>query len=734
MVKINGIGLSIVAAATILNTLHADSVDIGEVSVTATKTEKLTSESPASVSIISNKDLEQKNVSRVTDALQTVPSLNMSAGPFNGQMSQGVGGGTFTFRGMDSSRTAVLIDGKSMTDGFSSKVDFRTILVDDVEKIEVVPGAFSSLYGSNAIGGVINIITKEPTKPETTIKYKRGFGDASGNDYSIYHRNKSENGIGVVLGYGHQERDGYENEFVTKTPSGTGGTTAVTGGVATTNNSGTPTFIIGDKGKSSWKQDNVVVKINYDLDEYSKVYGGVAYNTYETKQEGYNSYLRDASGNIVSSATDLTFDNTTKFSLKETDFASSTPLEQGDLRKHIGYEGLIYNNYDVKLEISHIDRTSWYNLRTTGAFSDGGGKNNSSPSETLDILAQVEFELNSYNNIVMGLSQRNTELNREVYNLSNWRNENSKTTLEETVDGKSSNSSVFIQDEISIGESFVVYAGGRYDNWTTEGSNYKVGVYDDTFTKRTDSAFSPKLSVVYLPTKDITLRASAGNSFRAPDNYQLYGTLYCCSTYYLSNPDLKPETATSYELGAEWRVNPKFKTGISLYQTTLKDMIFNKTIDATHTKANNAGEAQVRGLELTVNSSLNDWMDLDLSYSKTDSEMLKNDAAPATVGNKLAYTPEMMWSAVLSGKYEKWSGLIEVKHTGKSFNNIENTQTVEGVFGATDSFTMTNMKVGYQIGDNVKFNLAINNVTDEEVYQYYLLPGRNATAELVLKF
>jgi iron complex outermembrane receptor protein len=83
---------------------------------------------------------------------------------------------------MDSSRTAVLVDGKSMTDGFSSKVDFRTIMADDVEKIEVVPGAFSSLYGSNAIGGVINIITKEPTKPETTIKYKRGFGDASGND------------------------------------------------------------------------------------------------------------------------------------------------------------------------------------------------------------------------------------------------------------------------------------------------------------------------------------------------------------------------------------------------------------------------------------------------------------------------------------------------------------------------------------------------------------------------
>ncbi|MDX9744541.1 MAG: TonB-dependent receptor [Arcobacteraceae bacterium] len=403
----------------------------------------------------------------------------------------------------------------------------------------------------------------------------------------------------------------------------------------------------------------------------------------------------------------------------------------------MGYEGLIADNYDVKFEVSKMDRTNWYNQRTTGTFYGGAGTNASSPSETLDVLAQVAFAADENNYLVAGLNQRNTELNREVYFLSNWRDEDSKTTISDGVNGKSTNSSVFLQDEISVGESLVVYAGGRYDKWKTEGSNFNkvgTGAYSNVFEKRTDSAFSPKLSLVYLPTKDITLRASSGKSFRAPDNYELYGTLYCCSKYYLSNPNLKPETALSNEIGAEWRVNPKFKTAVSYYQTTLKDMIFGKTIDATHVQKENAGEAQVKGLELTASTELSPWLNLDLSYSKTDSEIIKNDVAPATVGKQLTQTPETMWSATLSSQYESWTGLIETKYTGKVFNTQENTDIAEGVFGSHQSYTMTNMKVGYKFNNTIKGNVAINNVTDEKVYQYYLLPGRNATVELVLTF
>lgn len=164
------IKLSITAVIALYGSMVAAEVlDLGNVSVTATKTEQVLSDSPASVTVISNDELKQRNVSRVSDALLMVPGLSMGT-PMNGQMSQGTGAGGFTLRGMNSSRTAVLVDGVPLVDGFSSKVDFRTVLTDDVERIEVVPGAFSSLYGSNAIGGVINIITKKSSKPETTIR------------------------------------------------------------------------------------------------------------------------------------------------------------------------------------------------------------------------------------------------------------------------------------------------------------------------------------------------------------------------------------------------------------------------------------------------------------------------------------------------------------------------------------------------------------------------------------
>ena len=161
--------LSVAIAICLMPTAHAELLD--GMSVTATRTATNNAESPAAVTVITTKEIDERNVSRITDALNLVPSLSMSMA-LNGQMSQGTGAGGFTLRGMNASRTAVLVDGMSVVDGYSSKVDFRSMFVEDVERVEVVRGASSSLYGSNAIGGVINIITKQPSKPETTVKYK----------------------------------------------------------------------------------------------------------------------------------------------------------------------------------------------------------------------------------------------------------------------------------------------------------------------------------------------------------------------------------------------------------------------------------------------------------------------------------------------------------------------------------------------------------------------------------
>lgn len=734
----NGIKLSITAILALYGSISmAEVLDLGNVSITATKTEQSVSDSPASVTVISNDELKQRNISRVSDALLMVPGLSMGT-PLNGQMSQGTGAGGFTLRGMNASRTAVLVDGIPLVDGFASKVDFRTVLTDDVERVEVVPGAFSSLYGSNAIGGVINIITKKSSKPETVIRYKKGFGDAEGNDFALYHRSKNENGFGIVLGAGREDRTGYVNEFLVKTPGTVAGVTPVSGGIPTTTNTDVPAYIVGDKGEMAWTQKNATLKLSYDLNPKSKIYGGISYNIYKTDQGDYHSYLYDLSGNRVTGNSSMSIDGSNKISLLESDFANTSPLEQASTRTYIGYEGVIGSKYNTKFEVAKAKITNWYTEKGVGAtFYSGTGTKKDNPSDALDALAQFSFGLNDDNYLTIGLNQRNTELNRKVYTLTDWRNEDSISgSATEGAHGKSSTSSVFLQDEISLSDAFTVYVGGRYDHWQTEGDNFKVGAgaYANDFDKRTDSAFSPKLSLVYLPIDDVTLRASVGKSFRTPDNYELYGTLYCCGKYYQSNPDLKPEIATTYEIGGEWRPTFDTKTVVSLYQTTLEDMMYGKTIDATHIEKANAGKALVRGIELSMNSNLASWLNLDVAYSYIKSKILENDADPSTIGNEMAQTPMHMWSGALSSKYGNWSGLVETKYTDRVYSTEANTETVEGVFGSYDSYWMTNAKVDYQINKGLKASLSINNLTDEKIYQYYLLPGRNVTAELVLTF
>lgn len=714
----------------------ADSTELKDVVISATKTEVEVSEAPAAVRLISQDDIESKNVSSIGDAMTSVPGLSLAA-PQLGQMGKGVGAGSFTFRGMDSSRTAVLVDGQSLTDGFSSKVDFRTIMIDDVERIEVVPGAFSSLYGSHAMGGVINVITKESDEPETTLTVRKGFGDASGEDIDFYHREKMDNGIGVVFGIGQKNRDGYENEFVVKTPSSTtAGIVPVTGAIPTQRTSGSDAFIVGDKGQTEWTQNNATLKLDYDIDRNSQLYGGISYSAFETEQQNYNNYLRDENGDPILGS-GLSIDGSNSLSLAESDFVASTPLHQSEVRSFIGYKTLIDGNYDVKLELSKLDRDTWYNSKGYPVtFYDGPGKYNASPNGSIDGLAQVSFELSEKHYVVTGLSARSSYLDREVWTLSNYRNENSKDELIEGVEGDSQSYAFFIQDEITVSDKLTVYAGGRYDYWSTEGSNYKTdsGAYENDFASRSDSAFSPKLSAVYKLNPDVVLRASAGRSFRTPDNYELYGTLFCCGKYYLSNPELKPETATTYEVGGDWVLNNRVKLGATAYHTTIEDMIFGKVLSATEVQKDNAGKARVKGLELTTMAQLTDWLDLSLNYSIIDSEMLENDADPSTEGNVLARTPDYTWSAILNARQGDWSGMLQTRYIGKKQSSESNTGEVWGVYGSHGDYQMTDMKVAYQWSKQTKISLAVNNLFDVEAYEYYLLPGRNATLEMKVSF
>src|SRR5512147_793938 len=160
---------------------YSDDSLLDEVVVSATRTRTTLADAPAAVTVVSEKNIETRNAARLGDTLEQVPSLYLRDGALG--WSQGTSGTSgMSLRGIDQSKTLILLDGQPLQDGRSGKVNWRIPFVEDIERVEVVPGAFSSLYGSNAIGGVVSVITKQPVKHELTVKVRKGWSDASGKD------------------------------------------------------------------------------------------------------------------------------------------------------------------------------------------------------------------------------------------------------------------------------------------------------------------------------------------------------------------------------------------------------------------------------------------------------------------------------------------------------------------------------------------------------------------------
>lgn len=198
-------------------------IKVGEVVVTATRMEMLTSEVGSSVTVISGEDIAKKQETTVLEVLRGVPGLDVVQ---NG----GPGGTTAIFmRGAKSEHTLVMVDGVEMNDPISAgrAFNFADITIDNIERIEVIRGPQSTLYGSDAIGGVINIITKKGKgKPTFFVSgeggsfntFKEGAGLNGSNDlfnYSLSVSRLDTEGISVANEKdGNSEKDGYENTSV----------------------------------------------------------------------------------------------------------------------------------------------------------------------------------------------------------------------------------------------------------------------------------------------------------------------------------------------------------------------------------------------------------------------------------------------------------------------------------------------------------------------------------------
>ena len=176
-------------ASALTLALPVIAADNGETMVvTASATEQNLKDAPASISVITRQELQRKPVQNLRDVLRDVPGVQLTS---EGDNRKGV-----SLRGLDSSYTLILIDGKRVNSRAAvfrhNDFDLNWIPVEAIERIEVVRGPMSSLYGSDALGGVVNIITRKVGKEwggslslDTTLQEHRDRGDTNSGQFFV---------------------------------------------------------------------------------------------------------------------------------------------------------------------------------------------------------------------------------------------------------------------------------------------------------------------------------------------------------------------------------------------------------------------------------------------------------------------------------------------------------------------------------------------------------------------
>lgn len=170
--------------------LSAAAVQLAPVSVTASRVEQSAGQSVASVSVMTQSDIAARNVVNLDEALPYVSGVTFNHGQIDVRGASGQSGGV-------GSRVLVLLDGHPVLSADGSETDFEALPVMDVARVEVVKGAYSAVYGSNALGGVLNIITTPiGDDPVTTVRAHYGAYDVP-SEYRFADHRLSFKGIAV---------------------------------------------------------------------------------------------------------------------------------------------------------------------------------------------------------------------------------------------------------------------------------------------------------------------------------------------------------------------------------------------------------------------------------------------------------------------------------------------------------------------------------------------------------
>ncbi len=706
---------------------NTNDIDIGEINTTANRASSLILESPGNVSIITKKDITNKPNAKFSDTLRGTEGVLTPKGrgleTFDNVTIRGISGGT-----------NILIDGISINDMNNDSKMLTAMSALDLDRVEIVRGPFSNIYGSGALGGVANFITQ--MYDELTIKASIGYGNPMQNRNAPQNLIRGFFSIGdsyfnnnfkIKASYGFSSSKGYAADDAWTNTIQNG----VIGYAPSTSNTGERRYIVGDMGRQAFGTHDFRLKSQLNIADNSQL--DVLFN--------YSNY----NYNHINQQTFLSKDGNPYYG--DTIGAPNTSGMAGNIPyTYVG--GMGTENYDQFIEaikykhyfssstlefnISRLDGFDKYNGPNADATPSGGTAKQiytRHQKNSIDLFYSMYID-NTFN-MLFGIDYKMLSMDINNTNVANWQDLNSqKLSFAGKSGGKSSFIGAFGNLSMNfLNNSLITSIGGRIDYWI--GNDYynidSNGLNLPTKGNK-KAAFSPKLAINYIPFDGTLIKTSAGQAFRVPTLRQMFSThILNDGTAILGNPYLKPENATSFDIGIEQIIiNNPLK--IFYFYTYLSDMIYQ---DNATNSYQNAGSARIQGIELSYKEKLIYDIVFNITYTWSDSKMLKNDVNTSSVGKKLPSIPEHKAYIELYYIYEHLFSQdssvyanLGYEFASKAYRNADNSDTIKNVYGAIDSYSLVDLRVGMHINKDFSLNFDITNLFNKQYYSYYRAPGR----------
>jgi len=699
-------------------------IKMDEIVVTATKTEKSVTEAPGSISIITKAEIKRRNLETVDKMLAELPGVfvKRTKGLMDSTASVRMRG----FKG--DQYTLVLLDGQPLNDAYTGGLEWGMLPADNIERIEIIRGAASALYGGNAMGGVINIITKTPDRLECNAS--AGYGSHDTFRYQAGFGHRLWDKLSLRIGYEEETTDGYKTTPVVRTISSGDGN--VVGGSPMNDKYGQATrWVVGDKGENQAEKYNINGKSTFDFSATGKISFTAVYGHHEYDYGAPNTDM----GTFGDAYAIAGVGQRARF--RPNDFIGYTGIGENETGIYTLAFQELFGPVQINAQVGTVRVDDRYTLESGSGMADYYNSNGSLKiTENESWIAELrgDLPLGDAHLLTMGVSYRTNKSDTDDYTIPFYRSFSGKGESTFYSGGRDRNWAVFAQDEWQIIEPLTLYVGARFDSWKVyDGASGAPGA-EISYKSNRESEFSPKVAAVWKVLPNTTVRGSVGSAFRAPNLYELYRTWQSWGTTYQSNPELKPETVWTYELSIDQYLFAK-KTRLSLtgYRNDIDDLIYYR-IEGSDKIRTNAGKGRTYGLELEASHRFTDWLTIWGNLTYIDAKITDNSTDPDSEDKRITGIPKTAYNIGIKSQYKWFKGDLIGRYFSKIYNDADNNDKDEGVYGTYEPAFLMDAKVTVGPWQNTEVSLSVDNIFDEEYYQYYQTDGRTFFCEISYKF